>query len=220
MGSSPTTATNGLVDQRQESFRLERKQCRFESDPAYFHFIAKEYNLRLKVELATKRLSEALVFAEKRNAKAKRFGSRTYDGKNNSLEIHKIGIIAELAVATLFKTDFDKRIFDNSGDDGTDLILPNVGICAIKATTYKDNSYLRAEVARHLDTIGVYIACYVNKLDLSDVWIVGWEYGNEVAKIKQRKLSRYCPWNYIIEEKDLRDPEELVRIVSKGQKNG
>lgn len=176
--------------------------------------------MRLKIKLSKKRLREALEFAKKRNAKAKKFGSRTYDGKNNSLEIHQIGIVAELAVATLFGVDFDHRIFDNSGDDGNDLTLPNVGICAIKATTYKDNSYLRAEVARHLDTIGVYIACYVNKSDLSDVWIVGWEYGNEVAKVKQRKLMRYGPWNYIIEEKDLRDPKELVTIVNKGQKNG
>jgi len=168
--------------------------------------------MRLKIKLKPKVLKEALDFAEKRNKKEKRFGGKTYNDKHTALQAHSIGIIAEAAVASLFGLDFDKRVFEGSGDDGIDLTLPKVGICAIKCTTYSDNPYLRAEVRHHTDDIGVYVACYVNKDDLKDVWIIGWEYGVEVAKRKPRKLMRYGPWNYIIEEKDLRDPQELVKI--------
>lgn len=36
VGSSPTLVESyGAVDQRQESSRLEREQCRFKSDPRY-----------------------------------------------------------------------------------------------------------------------------------------------------------------------------------------
>jgi hypothetical protein len=169
---------------------------------------------RIRIPLTQTELDHAFNIAKQRNQKEKRFGAMTYENKRGGLEAHRIGIVAEAAIAKLFNTKLDQKIYELSGDSGVDLVLPNVGECAVKATTYHKKPYLRAEVEHHRDDIGAYIACYVNPKTY-DVWFIGWISGEELdnKEIEQGKLTPNGPLNYIVREHQLHDPQELVELV-------
>lgn len=155
-----------------------------------------------------------MQMAKQRNGKEKRFGSRTYADKQSGLMAHTIGIVAELAVADLFKVKFDDRIFDSHGDDGVDLVLPVVGCTSVKATTYLKEPFLRVEIKKASPIICVYIGCAVNSSNLRKIYMFGWQYRNVVETSKQKKFSQYGPVNYVLDTSQLRDPQELIEIVN------
>jgi hypothetical protein len=167
---------------------------------------------RIQIKLTDDEVQTVRDLAAQRNLKAKRFGSKTYNGKNTSAETHILGLAGEFAIAKLCGVPVDSRIYSSHGDDGTDLVLPGIGNVAIKTTTYVDKPLLRAEVHRHKDVIDYYIACYVNANDISDVWFIGWATTEEVLNAKQRKFLRYGPTNYVLTEEQMRDPNDLIKM--------
>lgn len=174
----------------------------------------------LDISISPSTLKLGLQFAEQRNKKARRFGDKTYANKQGGLMAHSIGIVAELAVANLFQVKFDDRIFDNHGDDGVDLVLPVVGCTAVKATTYLKDPLLRVEIKRAFPIISIYIGCAVDSANLRKVYMFGWQYSVLVEAAKQRKFSQYGPLNYVLDESQLRNPEELIEIVKEGNGSG
>jgi hypothetical protein len=173
--------------------------------------------MRKQIKLNAKDMLMVAALATQRNQKQSRFGSMTYGDKRGSEEAHLIGLAAEVAISKLFNVEVDNRVYANKGDDGTDLVIPNVGIISIKSTTYGDDPYLRAEVKHHNTKTDCYIACYVNKNDISDVWFLGWATADEVTNAPQRKFMRYGPTNYVLKESELRSPDDLILLSKRGQ---
>lgn len=168
--------------------------------------------MRIKAKLKPKEVAYVKALAAKRNAKEKRFGGKTYNDTMTSQYAHTIGLAAEFAVAKLLDLQLDDNIYDNHGDPGVDLTIvidgKELGI-AVKATTYKEDPFLRAEVKRNFENIDIYILCYVNKDNIADVEIIGWQYRTVVEKAKIRKFGRFGPQNYVLTEKELKGIHEL-----------
>lgn len=168
--------------------------------------------MRVRIRLTPKEVDYVHNMAKQRNKKAKRFGSKTYNDTMTSEKAHMIGLAAEFAVAQLLDLKIDDAIYDNHGDCGVDLQIKiddkDMGI-AVKATTYCEVPFLRAEVDRNIPEIGIYVLCYVNKDDISDIEIIGWQYREIVEKAKVRKFGRYAPKNYVLTEQELRGIDEL-----------
>lgn len=168
--------------------------------------------MRVKIRLTNKEVEYVNQIAHQRNKKEKRFGGKTYNNKLNSEKAHLIGLAAEFAIAQLFGVQIDDKIYHNHGDSGIDLILSIKGTqvkVAVKATTYQAEPFLRAEVKHNKPEIDIYILCYVNKEDISDVEFVGWQYRQVVEKAKIRKFSQYGPQNYVLTEKELLTFEDI-----------
>ena len=169
----------------------------------------------IKLKLSDDELTEAIGYANSRNKKEKRFGSGTYRKDMTAIKAHTIGIVAEVAISKLFGVDFDRNVYKNHGDYGVDLVLPGIGSVAIKTTTYVDEPLLRAEVKHDKEKLAAYICCSVDPSDIKTIFFVGWVYREELIASPVRKLSRYGPQNYIVEEEDLRNPEELLKIAGR-----
>lgn len=168
--------------------------------------------MRIKVKLKPQEIEYIKGLSEQRNAKEKRFGAKTYNNKLTGQGAHLIGLAAEFAVSQLFNLKLDDAIYHNRGDSGVDLKISfdnkTMGI-AVKATTYRDEPFLRAEVKHNNDKIDIYILCYVNKDDVSEVELVGWQYRTIVEKAKIRKFSQFGPQNYVLKETELRSIHEF-----------
>lgn len=152
---------------------------------------------RIKIELPEELTKKILATALSRNGKEKRFGGMNYGKVRGSLQAHLIGMTAEVAVAHYFNVEFDERIFHNRGDDGKDLTLPNYGVTQVKSTTYWSDPWLRAEIEHDKDYIDTYLLVYVDKEDLSCVWMIGWLPRAEVIKKPQKRLVDDGPLNYV-----------------------
>lgn len=166
-------------------------------------------NNRLKIETTKEQRQRAESIAYARNKKEQKFGAMTYGGKRSGIEAHLLGVIVELVVAEYFGVDVDTRVFNNSGDDGTDLVLPNYGRTQIKGTTYWTKPWLRAEVEHDHVGIDTYFLAYVNP-DISEVWLIGWLPRSEVILKPKKTLVDDGPLNYIAKETELNTFEENV----------
>jgi hypothetical protein len=159
---------------------------------------------RVKVEIPKELTEKIKQIAGDRNKKEKRFGGMNYGDVRGSLQAHVIGMTAEAAVAQYFGVDVDERIFHNKGDDGKDLILPDpFRVTQVKSTTYWSEPWLRAEIEHDKEYIDTYMLVYVDKEDLSCVWIVGWLPRSEVIKLPKKQLVKGGPMNYVAAEKEL-----------------
>lgn len=85
------------------------------------------------VELSHERIQKALRLAEQRNDSYKAIdGGVVFGDDRDSLTNHQIGLLGEIAVASLYGIPIDDGIYSN-GDDGTDTTLLGKGI-DVKAT--------------------------------------------------------------------------------------
>lgn len=160
---------------------------------------------RIPIDLPQDKREEALDLAKQRNKKEKRFGGKTYNDTMTAQDSHNMGIIAEAAVAHYLGVDIDRRIFNNRGDDGVDLVCPRFGNIAVKSTSYYDDPYLRAEVKRDFDIIDTYILVYVAPT-LDKIELVGYISRKDLhTKGKRKKLGRFLPENWICKEGDLNE---------------
>jgi len=154
--------------------------------------------------LSKDQIKLARDLATKRNAKSARFGSKTYNDKHKSEDVHFMGVLSELAVALVCKTKLDTNIYNNKGDEGFDLVLPKLGRCNVKTTTYKDDPFLRVEVNKFKECVDSYILCVWDKNKSKEVQIIGYATKMDILKAPQKRLMRYGPLNYILTEKDLK----------------
>lgn len=160
---------------------------------------------RIPIDLPQDKREEALDLAKQRNKKEKRFGGKTYNDTMTAQDSHNMGIIAEAATAHFLGVDIDRRIFNNKGDDGVDLVCPKFGNIAVKSTSYYDDPYLRAEVKRDFEIIDTYILVYVSPT-LDKIELVGYISRKDLhTKGKQKKLGRFLPTNWICKERDLNE---------------
>jgi hypothetical protein len=158
---------------------------------------------RIKINMPPELVEKINRLAGARNKKEKRFGGMNYGNVRGSLQAHVIGMTAEAAVAHHFGADVDERIFHNKGDDGRDLELPTYGVTQVKSTTYWSDPWLRAEIEHDKDYIQTYLLVYVDKEDLSCVWMIGWLPRTEVVTKPKKQLVEHGPWNYVVPEKEL-----------------
>lgn len=159
---------------------------------------------RMEILLSEDDVNEVREIAQKRNQKQSRFGAMTYGSKRQSLEAHLIGLVAEKAIAKFLNIGLDKQIYDNHGDDGTDLNIPGIGMIGIKCTTYLDNPFLRVEKEHFNDSIKAYVLCCVEPDTLSKVIVIGWATKDEVKNGKIKKFLKNGPINYVLTEPELR----------------
>lgn len=158
---------------------------------------------RIKIDMPPELVEKITSLAGARNKKEKRFGGMNYGNVRGSLQAHVIGMTAEAAVAHYFGVDVDERIFHNKGDDGKDLVIPGFGVTQVKSTTYWSEPWLRAELEHDKDYIETYLLVYVDKEDLSCVWMIGWLPRHVVVTLPKKRLVDRGPLNYVAAEKDL-----------------
>lgn len=160
---------------------------------------------RIAIQLTEAQKQDVLDLAKQRNKKEKRFGGKTYNDTMTAQDSHNMGLMAEMAVSVYLGVDVDRRIFNNKGDDGVDLVCPKFGNIAVKSTSYYDDPYLRAEVKRDFEIIDTYILVYVAPT-LDKIELVGYISRKDLhTKGKKKRLGRFLPENYICKEGDLNE---------------
>jgi len=176
-----------LTDETIQRMRTEYQALVEKGQPILVTFSDEEYAALLEV-------------AKARNAKEKRFGAMTYNGKRGSLEAHIIGILPEAAVAKYFDRTIDPTIYENSGDSGVDLTdIPGYGNVGVKATTYRP-AWLRVEVEHFSDDVQTYVCCYYDPGKPKEVWIEGYATHDEVAAAPQGRCMNGGPLNYLVKK--------------------
>jgi hypothetical protein len=168
-------------------------------------------NNRIDITLSSTELKEAKTLGKRRSKKEARFGRGFFD--RPSVIGHTYGVVSEWGCAKLFGIDFDRRIFDDHGDDGFDLVLPGTYSCEVKTTSYTIAPMLRVEVNKINEEIDIYIACCINRYTLQ-CWFFGWTEQNYVKRAEKKQLRSDGPLNYILTERELRDPLELLIKVA------
>tara|TARA_Y100000593_G_scaffold94271_1_gene192580 strand:+ start:10356 stop:10979 length:624 start_codon:yes stop_codon:yes gene_type:complete len=128
---------------------------------------------------------------------------------------HKLGLIGEVAVAQYFGVSIDENIYDDHGDDGTDLVIPELGgRVDVKTTPYCHDPYLRVPMGKPKDkekmkNVDAYVSCCYDKSKPNMVQIIGWQKKEIVIKSEKKRFLDQGPLNYKLEE------HELEQIPSK-----
>jgi hypothetical protein len=161
--------------------------------------------MRIPIKITQTQLKKLQDLAKARNAKSKRFGEQTYNNKQTGNDTHLIGLLGEFAVSQHFEVPLDENIYDNHGDVGADFVLEELGRTEVKTTTYISEPLLRVPIDSISKKTDAYILCAIDKKDYSRVYIIGWLNAKKVIQAKQKKLSRYGPKNYIVEENQLKN---------------
>jgi len=135
-----------------------------------------------------------------RNAKEKKFGAMTYNGKRGGQEAHDIGILGEGAVAKYFGRMIDTTVHENCGDNGVDLTdIPGYGNVGVKTTTYRP-AWLRVEVEHFSADVDNYVCCYYDPGKPNEVWIEGYSTHDEVAAAPVGRCGPGLPLNHLVKE--------------------
>lgn len=169
----------------------------------------------ISIVLPRDKVAEVKQLASQRNRKEETFGARTYDGVCESYEAHLMGAFGEMAAAIHFGVDVDRRIFDEHGDDGEDLLLPVYGVTQIKATSYHLYPWLRAEVCHDRPSIQTYMAAAVEKRYVHpeyegdvEVKLIGWLPREKV--ITRRPEVIRGPLSYVWKDWELNPIERVA----------
>ena len=169
---------------------------------------------RITIKLTPQEIKKAKSIAKKRDAKKAKFGAGRYGAcssktrTGSSENSHFIGLLGEIATAKYFDVKIDTKIYDNHGDDGIDLEIPDLGKTQVKTTTYTNKPLLRIPCGTEKDVekiepVDTYICCCVDKSDYSEVDLVGFIDKDLAVKAKKVQFIQRGPINYVIEEDKL-----------------
>jgi hypothetical protein len=178
-----------------------------------FFFASQEAKARrLMVSITSKEGKRAVALAKARNGKESRYGAMTYGNVCKGIEAHILGLFGEIAVTKAMGSPLDERIFEDTGDDGTDTEIPGVGRVGIKLTTYLEDPYLRVEKEHFDETLVAYILCALNKKAPYRVYVIGWATPAMVKAGYEKQFTENGPVNYVLQEYQLADIKTLKGV--------
>jgi len=171
--------------------------------------------MSLTYEFSDENLDFALSLARLRNENKKRNGvrSRKKDNSQGEEEIHRVGLMGEIAVARVLDTRVNKSI-DKSGDDGFDVEIGPL-TAEIKTRQGKEKAYAMYDASSDSEA-DIGILCWIINKNVVDV--VGWITKSEWKLLAEglrfgRSIRRGVAWE------NMRDIDSLEKLVAKHQKN-
>lgn len=166
-------------------------------------------------EFTKEDLDFASSLARLRNENKKRHNvqSRKKDDSQGEEEIHRVGLMGEIAVARILDTRVNQTI-DKSGDDGFDVEIGPL-TAEIKTRKGEKKDYAMYDASSDIEA-DVGILCWV--VDSKRVKVVGWVTKAEWKILAQglrfgRSIRRGVKWE------EMRDMGELESLVQKHKQN-
>lgn len=166
-------------------------------------------------EFSDEDLDLARNLARLRNGNKERNGvrSRKKDDSQGEEEIHKVGLMGEIAVARVLDTRVNQSI-DKSGDDGFDVEIGPL-TAEIKTRQGKEKDYAMYDASSDIEA-DIGILCWITEKNAVDV--VGWITKSEWKLLAEglrfgRTIRRGVAW------KNMRDIATLEKLVTKHKQN-
>lgn len=158
------------------------------------------------VELSAKHIRRSGELAIDRNESYRQIDGGSVFGENDSLTSHQIGILGEMAVATLYPTDIDTEAYE-FGDCGIDLDLWGA-TADVKATTTRKMKYPQLLVCGDNElTSDLYFVTHITNWGPNGARIRVLGYGTkDLVKSKTPRRHPGSTKNYVIEPGELTLP--------------